>query len=73
LIIRKADLKSLKQTVAKATSRTWKDTTGKFSIEATFVSKNATSITLKKTDGKEVTLPIAKLSKEDQAWIKESL
>ncbi len=68
-----ADLKLLKQAVATATSRSWTDTTGKFSIEATFLSKNATSVTLKKTDGKEVTLPFAKLSKEDQTWIKENL
>jgi len=73
LIIRKADLTQVKQEVAKSSSRTWKDATGKFNIEATFVSKNAIAITLKKADEKEVTLPITKLSKEDQAWIKENL
>lgn len=73
LIIRKQDLKQLRLVLAKSTSRTWKDASGKFSIEAVFVSKAASTITLKKEDGKEVTLPIAKLSKEDQAWIKENL
>ena len=73
LIIRKQDLKQLKQELAKSTSRSWKDASGKFTIEAVFVSKAASTITLKKEDGKEVTLPIAKLSKEDQAWIKENL
>jgi hypothetical protein len=73
LIIRKQDLKQLKLELAKSTARPWKDATGKFTIEAVFVSKAASTITLKKEDGKEVTLPIAKLSKEDQAWIKENL
>ena len=73
LIIRKQDLKQLKQELAKSTSRTWKDASGKFTIEAVFVSKAASTITLKKDDGKEVTLPLTKLSKEDQAWIKENL
>ena len=73
LIIRKQDLKQLKVDLAKSTSRPWKDASGKFTIEAVFVSKAASTITLKKEDGKEVTLPIAKLSKEDQAWIKENL
>ncbi len=73
LIIRKQDLKQLKQELAKSTSRSWKDASGKFTIEAVFVSKAASTITLKKEDGKEVTLPIAKLSKEDQSWIKENL
>ena len=73
LIIRKQDLKQLKVELAKSTSRPWKDASGKFTIEAVFVSKAASTITLKKEDGKEVTLPIAKLSKEDQAWIKENL
>ena len=73
LIILKLDLKRLKQDSAKSTSRTWKDATGKFAIDAVFVSKSGTNITLKKQDGKEVTLPVLKLSKEDQAWIKENL
>ncbi len=73
LIIRKVDLKQLKLTLAKSQSRTWKDASGKFSIDAVLVTKAATTITLKKEDGKEVTLPITKLSKEDQAWIKENL
>lgn len=73
LIILKPDLKRLKLEVAKSTSRPWKDATGKFTIEAVFVSKSGANITLKKADGKEITLPILKLSKEDQAWIKENL
>jgi hypothetical protein len=73
LIIRKTDLKAVKQEVAKATTRTWRDATGKFSVDATFVSKTSTNLTLRKQDGKEVTLQIAKLSKEDVQWIKENL
>ncbi len=73
LIIRKADLKAVKQEVAKTSPRTWRDATGKFSIEATYVTKTGTSITLRKQDGKEVTLEMSKLSKEDLQWIKANL
>jgi hypothetical protein len=73
LIIRKADLKPLKLEAAKSKVRTWKDATGKFSVEATFVSKSGTDVTLRKQDGKEITLKTVKLSKEDLQWIKENL
>ncbi|MBM4076151.1 MAG: hypothetical protein FJ267_10940 [Planctomycetes bacterium] len=73
LIIRKIDLKTVKLEAAKSTPRTWRDATGKFSIEATLVMTTATSVTLRKTDGKEVTLERVKLSKEDIQWIKENL
>lgn len=46
--------------------RTWKDATGKFTVEAEFISLNGDAITLKRKDGKEVTVPLSRLSKEDQ-------
>lgn len=73
LIIRKVDLKTVKQEVAKSTARTWRDATGKFSVEATYVSKTSSSVTIRKSDGKEVTLEMSKLSKEDLQWIKINL
>jgi hypothetical protein len=51
--------------------RTWSDTTGQFKIEATFIELKGDSITLKRKDGKVISLPIAKLSEPDQKHIKE--
>jgi len=52
---------------APSRTRTWKDATGKFSIEAEFVSLDGDAITLKRTDGKQLTVPLSKLSDADQA------
>jgi hypothetical protein len=51
--------------------RTWKDTTGTFSVEAQFVYRTPDGIKLRKADGTEVTIPMDKLSAEDQAWINQ--
>lgn len=55
-----------------AESRTWKDKTGKHSIEAELVKVTDTQVTLKRADGKTTTLPISKLSKADREFLKQS-
>jgi hypothetical protein len=50
--------------------RTWTDDTGKHTVEASFVALEAEQVALKKTDGKEVTLPLSRLSKNDQEYAK---
>ena len=50
-------------------SRTWKDDTGLFSIEATFEKLDGNSVQLKKADGVIVTLPLARLSEADQQHV----
>ena len=52
-----------------AAPRPWKDAQGRI-IQATFVSSNADSVTLKMADGKEHQLPLARLCAEDQAFVK---
>ena len=52
-------------------TRTWHDVTGTYQIEATLVSSGDGKVTLKRTDGKEVTLPLAKLSAEDRAFVEK--
>jgi|GEM_PF-748405 len=47
--------------------RTWTDSTGKFAIEAEFVSLKNGEVTLKRKDGKEVKMSLNRLSKDDQA------
>jgi hypothetical protein len=53
-------------------SRTWRDSTGKFEIKATLVKQEAGAIQLKRDDGRLITVPIDRLSKEDREHL-ESL
>lgn len=55
---------------AEAETRTWKDAASGRAIEAEFVSADSTNLTLR-MGGKDYTMPLARLSAEDQAWIKE--
>ena len=52
-------------------ARTWTSTDGK-TLEAKFVSATDSEVTLKRdSDGKQFTLPISRLSNDDQIFIKE--
>jgi beta-lactamase regulating signal transducer with metallopeptidase domain len=48
--------------------RTWNDATGAFSLEGEFVGLKDGKVTIKKTDGKVITIALDKLSKEDQEY-----
>ena len=61
------------QDAAKPELRTWKDSTGQFSIEATFVRVTGDQVVLQRTDKKEISLPLAKLSVADQQYVKARL
>lgn len=49
--------------------RTWSDASGKFKTEARYKSIAFGKVTLIKADGKEVTVPIEKLSGDDQLYL----
>ncbi len=49
--------------------RTWSDTTGKFRIEAELVKVEDGKVELKRKDGQNVTVPLDKLSKDDQDYL----
>jgi hypothetical protein len=49
--------------------RTWHDASGKFQTEAQFVNLTAGVVTLRKTDGTTVKVPVEKLSEGDREWI----
>ena len=53
--------------------RTWKDATGIFEVQATFVMAKDGNVQLRKKDSTLITLPIERLGKEDQAWITRRL
>lgn len=51
-------------------SRVWSSVDGKFSVEATWESNDGNSVTLKKkSDGKSLTVPLAKLSSNDREYL----
>lgn len=51
------------------TVRTWTDASGQHRIEARLVSRTDTEVTLLTDKGRELTLPLEKLSQEDQALL----
>ncbi|WP_417746421.1 SHD1 domain-containing protein [Rosistilla oblonga] len=50
--------------------RTWSDATGRFKIEANLLRVENGGAVLKRTDGREVTVPVTKLSAADQTYLK---
>jgi len=58
---------------AKPKSRMWSDLTGTFEVEATIKAVKDYKVTLKKADGKEITVPLETLSEDDQDYVKEYL
>jgi hypothetical protein len=58
--------------ILKAETRTWQDASGKFKIEAELLEVNEDSVRLRKADGKEISVPIARLSKNDQDFVQAS-
>lgn len=53
--------------IARAELRTWKDASGAHEIKAELVSVQNGKVTLKRENGTTISLPVASLSKEDQA------
>lgn len=49
--------------------RTWQDATGKFSIEAKLLEVTEESVKLEKADGKQITVPLRKLSRDDLQYL----
>jgi len=57
----------------KPEHRTWTDNTGKYRIEAEFVDFADGTVTLRKTNGKTITLPVERLSWPDRIWMRHRL
>jgi len=53
--------------------RTWRDTSGKFNIEAEFLTAAKGKVRLRKTDGKEITVALERLSDEDREFVESQL
>jgi hypothetical protein len=52
-------------------SRLWSDATGGFKVDAVFMGVDNDKVKLRRADGKEVSVPIARLSSVDQEYIKK--
>ena len=61
------------QDTAKPALRTWKDSTGQFSIQATFVRIVGDNVVLQGINKKEISLPLTNLSATDQQYVKARL
>jgi formylglycine-generating enzyme required for sulfatase activity len=53
--------------------RTWTDSTGTYTIEAEFLDFKDGKVRLRKPDGKQITLPIGKLSDADRRFVERQL
>ncbi len=73
LIIKKSDLpRSPDPSAPESGIRTWTDATGKFQVRAKLLRKSESSVTLLTEAGREVTLPLAKLSQADLEFLRGS-
>jgi hypothetical protein len=51
--------------------RTWVDSSGKHRVEAELVRVAGTNVLLRNSEGKQVTVPIARLSNDDRAFLRQ--
>ncbi len=57
------------ESAATAQQRTWTDSSGKFSVEAALAEAKQESVVLKKSSGKLITVPVARLSETDRQYL----
>jgi hypothetical protein len=50
--------------------RTWRDTTGNFSLKAQFVELKGSDVRLLKEDGVTISVPLTRLSSPDQEFVR---
>ena len=53
-------------------AKTWTDKTGKFSVEATLVEVRDGTVVLRRDDGREIRMPLAKLSEGDREFARQN-
>lgn len=55
-----------------AAQRPWKDTEGDRSVQGEFISRDARSVTIRRSDGRVFTLDIRKVHPDDLKWLDEN-
>ncbi|GHC66061.1 hypothetical protein GCM10007100_37340 [Roseibacillus persicicus] len=58
--------------VASAEMRPWKSSDGSKTLQANFLSRDETSVTLRRSDGRVLTFSIDKLHKDEQTFLEEN-
>ena len=53
-------------------ARKWADKTGKYSVQAELVEVRGANVILKKSDGAVISVPVARLSEADRAFVKRA-
>ena len=53
----------------QAAPRAWKNADGQRSVQGEFLKRDASSVTIRRADQKEVTIPMNQLHADDRAWI----
>ena len=59
--------------MAPAAMRMWRNLDGDRSFQAEYLSSDGARVTLKRRDGRIITLSILKLHNEDQAWVRSNV
>ncbi len=68
-----AELEPVQPVELEPVYRTFSDASGRFTVEAAVVARTANAVKLERKDtGKQVTIPIDKLSEADQKWLREN-
>jgi hypothetical protein len=70
LVLLVANVAMGQQPSAESEFRTWTDSTGKFQVEAKFTNYRNLEVTLELADGKALELPLKKLSRDDQLFVR---
>ena len=60
-------------TMASASIRMWRNLEGDRSFQAEFLASDGARVTLKRRDGRIITISIRKLHGEDQAWVRSNV
>jgi hypothetical protein len=68
---RQKEREKQREQAEKARTRTWTSGDGRFSVDAKFVKSNPTTVTLEKSDGSIVHVPLERLCDEDREFIKK--
>ncbi len=61
------------QAVSSAAARTWSDSSGSFKVEATYLGLSEDKVVLRKMDGQEVSVPLFRLSIQDQRFVANAI
>lgn len=52
-------------------AKTWRNTDGSRTFEGDFISHNGSDVTIRNTEGEDLTFPITRLHPDDQQWVRK--